>query len=278
MNQANDPGDLDLLIDLLRRSPLLEELRGDSVDRAELQDRLAVSRSTSHRHTRLLGELGVIEKTNGEFQLTASGKLLADATSRFKQEVTSALQLAPVLATIQDAPEEIDIGAFAGATVTSAEHGDPYSPVARFVALVRETETLRGFDMDAIAPLYMDEIQQRIVDGMETEDIGRPEVTKDALEGYPEKCIDACASGYLTVQLHDDLPFALALFDERVGIGVCEDDTRNLRVFVDTDDPEVREWAETVYEAYEAEAILLEEFTHRGFREATEKTTRVETD
>lgn len=84
MTQAYDPEDLDLLIDLLRRSPLLEELRGDRVDRAELQDRLAVSRSTSHRHTRMLGELGVIEKTNGEFQLTASGKLLTDATSRFK--------------------------------------------------------------------------------------------------------------------------------------------------------------------------------------------------
>lgn len=274
MTRPDEPEDLDLLIDLLRRSPLLEELRGESLDRAGLQDRLNVSKSTSHRHTRLLDELGVIEKTDGEFRLTESGAILTDAMVRFKREASSSLQLAPVLEAIQNAPVDIDSDAFAGATVTSAEQGDPYSPVARFVALVRETETLRGFDMDAIAPLYMDEIQQRIVDGMETEDIGRPEVTKNALEGYPEKCVDACASGHLTVQLHDDLPFALALFDHRVGVGVCERDSRQLRVFVDTDSPEVREWAEAVYETYESQAIPLEEFTQQCFQETMEMMAR----
>lgn len=154
--------------------------------------------------------------------------------------------------------------------MTSAERGDPYSPVARFVALVQETETLRGLDVDAIAPLYMDEIQRRIVDGMNTEDITHPGAVKDSLDGYPDKCMEACASGYLTVRLHDDLPFGLAIFDDRVGIGVCERDTRNLRVFVDTDSSAVREWAEAVYEVYESEAILLEEYTQQGFREALE--------
>lgn len=274
MPHTDTAGDLDLLIDLIRRSPLLEELQGESLDRAGLQERLDVSKSTSHRHTRLLGELDVIEKADGEFTLTESGKLLTDAMVRFKREASTALQLAPVLEAIQNAPIEIDSGAFAGAMVTSGEQGDPYSPVARFVALVGETETLRGFDMDAIAPLYMDEIQQRIVTGMETEDIGRPEVTKNALEGYPEKCFDACASGNLAIQLHDDLPFALALFDHRVGIGVCERDSRQLRVFVDTDSSEVREWAEAVYETYESRAIPLEEFTQQCFQETMETMVR----
>lgn len=274
MTRTGEPEDLDLLIDLLRRSPLLEELQWESLDRAGVQDRLNVSKSTSHRHTRLLDELGVIEKTDGKFRLTESGRLLTDAVVRFKREASSSLQLAPVLEAIQNAPRDIDSDAFAGATVTSAEQGDPYSPMARFVALVQETETLRGVDMDAIAPLYMDEIQQRIVNGMETEDISQPEVTKNALEGYPEKCIDACASGNLTVQLHDDLPFALAVFDHRVGIGVCKRDTRQLRVFVDTDSPAVREWAEAVYQTYESEAILLDEYTQQCFQETREMMAR----
>jgi len=272
---AEDP---DLLIDLLRRSPLLEELQDDELDRRELQDRLDISRATSHRHTRLLGELGVIERTDGEFQLTESGQLLTDAIGRFKREANSALNLAPVLDAVQEAPVEIDTEAFAGATVTSAEQGDVYSPVARFVALAQETETLRGIDTDLIAPLYMEEIQGRIVAGMETEVIGLPEVTEEILAGYPEKCFDACASGYLTVKLHDELPFGLALFDERVGIGVGEGETRTLQVFVDTDAPEVYEWAEAVYEAYASEAVLLEEYTRRGFQQAMEKKARMKTD
>ena len=274
MIHAATTEDIDLLIDLLRRSPLLEELREESLDRARLQARLNVSKSTSHRHTRLLDELGVIEKVNGEFRLTESGALLTDAMVRFKREASSSLHLAPVLEAIQNAPLEIDNGAFAGATVTSAERGDPYSPVARFVELVEETETLRGFDLDAIAPIYIDEIQQRIVNGMQTEDIAHPEVTRNALEGYPEKCFDACVSGNLTVQLHDNLPFALALFDHRVGIGVCEADSRQLRVFVDTDSPEVRAWAEAVYEAFESPAIPLEEFTQQCFQETMETMAR----
>lgn len=265
--RSKDP---DLLIDLIRRSPLLEELQQDTLDRDELQGRLDVSRATCHRHTRTLDELGVIERVDGRFQLTEAGRLLTDALTTFKRDARSALQLAPTLDAVGGAPIEIDAEAFAGATVTSAERGDPYSPVARFVALVQETETLRGLDVDAIAPLYMDEIQRRIVDGMNTEDITHPGAVKDSLDGYPDKCMEACASGYLTVRLHDDLPFGLAIFDDRVGIGVCERDTRNLRVFVDTDSSAVREWAEAVYEVYESEAILLEEYTQQGFREALE--------
>lgn len=263
--QAEDP---DLLIDLLRRSPLLKELQGHQFERRELQDRLDVSRATIHRHTSLLTDLSVIQKVNGTFSLTESGTLLADACTRFKREAESALRLGPILKAVGDTPVDIDIDAFAGATVTSAEHGDPYSPVARFVALVQDTEALRGFDIDVIAPVYMDEIQRRIVGGMVTETIGLPEVAKDTLDGYPEKCMEACASGYLTVRLHDNLPLGVAIFDDRVGIGVCGQASRQLQVFADTDSPEVREWAQAVYEVYESEAILLEEFTHRGFQEA----------
>lgn len=260
--------DEDLLIDLLRRSPMLEALRETDLDRGELQERLGVSRATCHRHTRLLGDLGVVERVDGRFGLTESGRLLTEALVGFKHETRSALRLAPVLAAVRDAPVEIDPDAFLGATVTSATRGDPYSPVARFVSLGRASETLRGFDVDTIAPLYIDEIMRRILDGMETEIISLPEVTEDALDGYPEKCMEACASGNLTVQLHEELPFGLVLFDERVGIGVSDRDSRSLRVFADTDATAVRAWAEAVYERYEAEAVVMEEYTREGFRRA----------
>ncbi len=261
---------LDVLIDLLRRSPLLEELQGAEYDRREIEDRLGVSRATSHRHTKLLDELGVIERVDGRFRLTESGALLAEACVRFKREASTALQLAPVLEALADAPVPIDNEAFADATVTNAEHGDPHAPLVRFIALVRETETLHALDLDIVAPARLDEIQGRIVGGMETELIGLPEVAREIIEGYPEKCIEACESGHLTVKLVDEIPFALTVFDHRVGIGVCEPDTRILRLFVDTDADEVREWAWAVYEAYEGEAIEMEGFGPEGLRRVME--------
>lgn len=262
--------DLDLLIGLLRRSPLLEEIQESECDRRELQDRLGISRATSHRHTKLLDELGAIERVNGRFSLTESGALLADTCTRFKQEASNALQLAPVLDAVKDAPVPIDNQAFADTIVTSTEHGDPHAPLARCIELVRQTKTLHALDLDIVAPARLDEIQGRIVDGMETELIGLPEVAKDIIDGYPEKCIEACESGHLTVKLVEDLPFALTIFDDRVGIGVSEPDTRILRLFVDTDAPSVRAWAWEVYETYEAEAIEMEGFGPEGFRRVME--------
>lgn len=268
MTHTGDAWSTDMLIDLLRRAPLLQELQNESLDRRDLQDRLNISRATSYRHCRLLEDLGVIEKSNGEYRLTDSGILLTDTLIRFEREATTALELNPILEAVRDVPVDIELEVFTDAVVTSAEHGDPYGPVARFVSLIEETEALRGFDMDVIVPLYIDEIQQRIVDGMETEAIAVTEVTRNILESYPEKCFNACASGNLTVKLHDDLPFGLVIFDHRVGIGVYEPGTRVLRTFADTDSPEVREWAEAVYELYDAEAVLMEEFTSQGFAQA----------
>lgn len=250
---------------------MLEELQQTVLTRRELQDRLSVSRATCHRHTRKLQELGLIERLDGPFQLTEAGRLLTNSLTTFKQEVRSTLQLAPVLDAVGEAPVEIDAEAFTDAIVTSAERGDPYSPIARFLTLVRGTKTLRGFDIDGIAPLYLDEIQRRIVDGMETKDVVLPVAVKDSLDTYPEKCLEACVSGNLTLKLHDELPFGLAIFDERVGVGVCEPDTRQLRVFVDTDSPEVLEWAEAVYQIYNSEAILMEEYSHECFRKTMER-------
>lgn len=271
MNTTENRRPPEYLIDLVRRAPLLKELQEGAYDRRELQDRLKISRATSHRHTRLLGELGLIEKVSGKFRLTESGKLLANALVRFERDAQVALQLAPLLEAIQPTLEQLDVEAFADATVTNADRGDPYKPMARFIALVQETETLRGFDMDLIAPFYIAEIHQRIVGGLETEEIALPDVVEDTIEHYPDTCAAACASGNLTVWLHDDLPFGLAIFDECVGIGVFDEDSRTVRQFVDTPSAAVHKWANAVYKSYKEEAVYLDEYTHRGFRRVIEQ-------
>ena len=270
MATTSQVDELEVMIDLLRRSPLLEELQGGEYDRRELQDRLEISRATSHRHTKLLSELGVIERVNGQFRLTKSGILLAEACSKFKQEANSALQLAPVLDAVTEAPVPIENAAFADATVTGTEHGDSQTPLIRFIALLRETDTLYALDLDLIVPARLDEIKERMVNGMETELIGLLNVAKDIIENHPENCIEAWTSGYLTIKLVDELPFALTIFDDRVGIGVSEPGTRNLRMFVDTDAPAVREWAWKVYEAYDAEALEVEGMGPEEFQRVME--------
>lgn len=263
-----DAIDSDLLSRLIRCSPVLEAVRGESLDRREIEARLDISNSTSHRHTRSLDDLGLIEKSHGRFNLTELGEAVADVVTTFERDVATTLRLAPLLEAVCDTTSLCSIAAFADATVTTAECGDSYSHLQRFIILAEETNTVRGLDIDCIAPFYIDELTQRVLDGMEIEAIDFPDVLEETIDNYPYVCAKVCANGDFTPWLHDELPFGLAIFDDCVGIGVRDPSGRQLQMFVDTDAPAVREWAEAVYDSYKDEAIRLDRFTKKGLREA----------
>lgn len=262
------PSDPDGFLELIRRAPMLEALGDQPLDRQDLEERLGISRATSHRFTRWLGDRGLIQRIDGEFHLTELGQVVTAAVTGFKTDITTAFQLAPVLETLGDTRPPLPLAAFSNAVVTTPVHGDPYAPMTRYVSLVRETKTLRGFNTWAIAPTYMDEIQECILDGMETDLIDPRPVVEDIMENYPERCVEVCVSGHLIIRIHDSLPFGLTLFDDRIGIAVRDPETNTLSAFIDTDSSVALEWAEAVYEAYKAESILLENFTKKGLRDA----------
>lgn len=251
--QCEDP---EVLIDLLRRSPLLEELQRGELDRRELQDRLDVSRATVHRHTRLLTELSVIEKVDGRFRLTKPGTLLVDAITRFKREAGSALQLAPVLDLDGDEPMDVDIEAFAGATVTTAEQGDPYAPVSRFESLLRTTDELRfvGSEVALMDPC-LETILQLMEDGVEITFIDRPSCTSYFFSEYPELSKESMGRANFTVLEHDGLPpYGVGLFTDRVAVSCYEQGSGTVRALIDTDAREAREWAESKFASFLREA------------------------
>lgn len=248
------------LIELVRREPVLDVLREeDSIDRRELEQRLDVSRSTVHRFTRSLRENGLIERTGSEFVLTPLGEVTAEEVTKFQSTIETAWELAPILQAAATHDIDIDIKPFTDATVTSAAPGDPYRPVNRFMSLVKSTETLRGLDPASISPMHVDEMYDRIRNGMKTEAVYPLAVAKDFLTSYPKRAQTVLESGYLTLWIHNDLPFGLTLYDDRIGVGIYDDETGLLRIYADTDAPIAREWAEDVYTGYRADATPLME-------------------
>lgn len=263
--------DHDLLLDIVRYAPGLEALVDGPRDRRELEQRLDVSRTTSYRFTRSFEDLGLTEKSERGYELTVAGKEVRDAVTTFERNVETALRLGPVLEAVRDTNPAFDLDAFTDATVTTADHGDPYSPVSRCIELVEETETVRGVFIGAVVPLYLSDIGQRIIGGMDTVNVASPERVAEALAEAPARCLEVCASGHFTVYLHDDLSYGLLVLDDRVGIGVLQTDTRRAQMFVDTDSPAAREWAEAVFESYRSEAVRLEGFSPWEVRQAVER-------
>ena len=252
--------DAENLIELIRQKPVLDTLRDEgAADRRELEQRLDVSRSTVHRFTRSLRNNGLIERTGNEFVLTPLGEVTAEKTAEFQSTIKTAREFAPILQATATQDVDIDIETFIGATVTTAAPGNPYRAVNRFMSLVEATDTLRGLDPASINPLHVDELYDRINGGMETEAVYPSKVVKELLASNPKRAQTVLGSGNLTLWIHDHLPFGLTLCDDRIGVGVYDDETGLLRTYVDTDSPTAREWAEDVYTKYRAEATLLSE-------------------
>lgn len=187
-----------VLTELVQRSPVLAALAEEPLDRPDLDERLDVSRATSHRITRSLTDRGLIERVDGAFQLTALGEAARAAVERFETEVSVALRQAPVVEAVADVAP-LPLSALADARETRADRGDPHAPVVCFLDLVRGTETLRGFDTWSIAPTYMEAIQERILSGMQAELVDPLDVVVDVMEHYPEKCVEVCVSGNLDI-------------------------------------------------------------------------------
>jgi predicted transcriptional regulator len=260
----------DLLIEVVRRAPMISALREGALDRRDLERRLEISRSTAHRTTTSLGDRGLVERTDGEYHLTEFGEAVADVVATFETDLRTVVRLAPLFDAVADVQPRCPIDAFSDATVTTADRGDPFGPLARFVSLVKETDTLRMLDSYAVAPTYIDEVHGRVLDGLETKVVERPDVVEDILENYPRKCVELCASDFLTMRLHDELPSGLVILDSRIGVGVRDPGTGAPHALVDTDDPEARAWAETLFESYWSDATRLRRFNPKALREAIE--------
>lgn len=252
-------GDVGELLDVsLQRADALEALRSGPLRRSEIETKLDVSRTTAHRIARALADHGFVERIDGRYALTPFGEVAAAEVERVRTAFAAADRLRPFLDAVADTPFELDVSWFADSEVTTSGPGDPYAPVEQFMKLLSETDSLRGFDTTSVAPIFVDEIREEILDGMATSVVYLPTVAAQIAESYPEELADAMASNDLQLYTRESLPFGLALFDDRVGLGAYDDRTGMLTVFVDTDDPRALAWGERLYEYYRDDADLFE--------------------
>ncbi|MFC6717207.1 helix-turn-helix transcriptional regulator [Natrialbaceae archaeon GCM10025810] len=259
LDAAGDRIDPARLGDLVRHGPVLEALRQEPLDRREIEESLDVSRATSHRLTKWLDERGFAEKVESRFRLTGRGEAITDEILRFEANVSTAHRMGPLLDAICPHHAEFAIEPMVEATVTVAEPADPYRPVERFLSLVEGTATFRGFNSTHMAPLSVGEFYQQLFDATESEIVYTPEVAEKLLDTFPSRATETIDRGRLTLRIRETLPYGLAIFDERVGIGGYDDETGLMRAFVDTDSPLAREWAERVYASVEADSTPLDD-------------------
>ncbi|QLG61830.1 helix-turn-helix transcriptional regulator [Halorarum salinum] len=241
------------------RVPALVALTARPRSRSELWEMTGVSSSTIRRTIREFEDRHWIRRNEYRYEATQLGAYVASAMMDLLERFETERQLRDVWQWLPSEENGFTVGMCADAVVTVAEADDPYRPVNRFVSLLRETDRFRfaGFDVALLEPCK-DELCQRIVEGTRTEIISRSRVVTYIRSTSPELFSEALESGNLTVRVHDDLPsFGVSIFDRRVAISGYDPDSVMVRALVDTDAPEAREWAESMYESYRRETPTI---------------------
>lgn len=220
--------------------------------RSELWEATGVSSSTIRRTLREFEERHWIRRDGYQYETTQLGAFIASAMADLIERFETERSLREVWEWLPGEETGFTVEMCTGATVTRADADDPYRPVNRFMTLVRETDRFQfaGFDVALLEPCK-EELCQRIIDGLHAEIVDPPRVVKYIRSTCPDLFSEALESGNLTVRLHDDLPtFGVGVFDDRVAISGYDPDSVTIRVLVDTDGAEARDWAEAMFQSY----------------------------
>ena len=234
------------------RAPTLVALTVRPRSRSELWEMTGVSSSTIRRTLGEFEERNWIRRDGYRYETTPLGAFVAYGVAELIERVETDRKLRDVWHLLPDEESGFSVEMCADAEVTLAIAEDPNRPVNRFLALVGQTDRLRFSGMDvAMLDPCKEEFCQRVVEGVEAEVINPPRVAQYIRASCPELFSTALDSGNLTVRLHDGLPsFGVCLFDDRVAVAAYDPDGVMVRVLVDTDDPDAREWAEAVYRSH----------------------------
>ena len=221
----------------------------------EIREELSASRSTVTRTLAALAEREWVRTADGAYRLTPFGKVLTENFLDLLDSFHLASDLAAFLVWFPYREFDLDVEQLREATITRSTDGDPYAPARRQTELFETTDRFRGF-LPSIGLEGTKVVHEQITgDALEAEVIVSPSVESTIESGeFATLFREKLRTDRTTVLVAEDVPFYLGLADDRtVQIGV-EDGEGFPRALVESRNPSVREWAESVYRRYRQRA------------------------
>lgn len=249
-------GDVAYLVRSEHRVPALIALTERPRGRPELCELTEVSSSTMRRTLAEFEDRHWVHKEGYQYAATRLGETVAAGVSDLLDLVETEQMVRDNWHWLPDEIREAPVETWTGLTTTVADPDAPYRPVGRFQSLFEQTSTLRFLRPEvALMEPSFDHLCRRIDDGVDVTLIDRPNCHAYFVSTYPEQCSNLLDSDNFTVLEARDLPaYGVGLLDECVVVTAYERESGTVQAIIDTDDPAIREWADTVYDRYAATA------------------------
>ncbi|MFP9192368.1 helix-turn-helix transcriptional regulator [Natronosalvus vescus] len=253
-------GDIAYLARSEHRVPALVALTERPRSRSELCELTGVSSSTMRRTLDEFEDRIWIRKDGYQYVATRLGEEVAFGVESLIERIETERKIRHIWHWLPDELSAFPIETWAALTVTVADPDFPYRPVNRFESLLREATTVRSLrpEISLMEPCF-DVLRRLVDDGVDITLIDRPTCHTYFFSRYPEHSPEMVERDNFTVLAHDDLPpYGIGLLDTHATISCFEPGSGTVQALIDTDAPAVLEWAESLYERYEAEGRPVE--------------------
>ena len=255
--------EIEFIASSTHRIGVLDLLAEGGCERADLQSETGAHASTIGRVLSDFEDRRWIERSGPTYELTPLGEFVVGRFGELRDAMETEGKLRDVWQWLPREMEGFSVDLFADAVVAYPPSGYPYEPIERVIQLVEKSDSIRGFGATVFKAAANEVFCREALNGMEVEVIYSPPVLAATVNWDSELFEKAAARDNCTVLVHEGLPdrrrCGIDVFDERAAICCHDAETRALRAWVDTDAPEAREWARTVFERYREEARPVDE-------------------
>lgn len=244
-----------------RRSGVLGALDGATLSKPDLEERLHISRSTIDRAIRELETAGLVERAEGSFTATTTGRLAIREYESLASHLDS-VELATRLldhVPFGDAPTP---AALEGAEYHWPEPPEPGRVLDPIVDILERSESFRAFSRAVSDPELLGDIQREVVEGgLDVEFVYSESMIEHLRSSYVDQLSAVRAQENFRMFVTESLPFGLGVAHGRelgpqlVLIAYGQDG--KLRGVLYNDTPAAIAWGEDVFRRYRREATEL---------------------
>jgi len=251
--------DIEFLARSENRVAVLTELADSPQSRQELGSSTGASQPTLGRILRDFQERTWIVRRQEGYELTPTGRLVAEGIAEFSAVIETELKLREFVEWLPAEELSFDLRQLQEATVTVPTRTRPGAPVGRVIDLLQ-----RADDVTVLSHAFNDRMLEAVTDwvaaggrfeGVFSAAAIEPVTDDAALAELLGRLVDAAGS---TIHIYEGpVPLAVTVTDDVVGLLIRDDDGR-LQAALDTDNAVVAAWARDTYERYRADSQPLD--------------------
>lgn len=239
------------------RVAILQALDEKSRDRRELETETEASRSSLSRSLTEFEDRGWIRREGSTYTTTSSGSLVVKQFVSLLETIEGIQTLGDRLKYLPIEKMSLDIRHFNDARLVTPTEFDPTASFQYGINRMRESEIMRCVTT-TVPPPYVRALYEDVTAGDLTAEIILDREYLDAVKGSEMAGLWRKIVANANIQEYEeDIPYRLIVLDEVVHLWLCSNEGEQ-NGLLESKNPAVREWAESLYEDHRTESEPLD--------------------